>query len=273
LAPLGIVAQAGYGAALLAVAAATLFALALDLGAEPGIFAPFLVAVVGVALWYGIGPALVTILASGVVVYVWFFAPLMSLSFDPSGLRRLALFRLGIFAGAGVAITLIAEAHRQTLQQLERSRRQLRAFTADDSVGLQVIDHEGRITWADNVTARVLGYEPSEFVGSTFARFHADAKLADELQACLVAGKPIENVRATLLKKDGVTQDALINSNHLLGDAGVAGSGVLVAVMPLAHPVAAIDGTKLAVSFLLERRRKAAAERPPAVGSSEDHRS
>ena len=39
------------------------------------------------------------------------------------------------------------------------------------------------------------------------------------------------------------------------------GSGVLVAVLPLKAAVAAVDSTKLAVSFLLERRRKAAAER------------
>jgi len=38
------------------------------------------------------------------------------------------------------------------------------------------------------------------------------------------------------------------------------GTGVLVAVLPL-KAVAAVDSTKLAVSFLLERRRKAAAER------------
>jgi hypothetical protein len=36
---------------------------------------------------------------------------------------------------------------------------------------------------------------------------------------------------------------------------------VLVAVLPLKVPTPAVDGTKLAVSFLLERRRKAAAER------------
>ena len=36
---------------------------------------------------------------------------------------------------------------------------------------------------------------------------------------------------------------------------------MLVAVLPLKVPTPAVDGTKLAVSFLLERRRKAAAER------------
>jgi PAS domain S-box-containing protein len=240
-------------------AAATLVALALGLGSEPGVFAPFFVALVAIALRYGIGPALVTIATSAVAAHVWLLSPMLALAFDPCAFRALAIFRLAVFATAGLAIIGLAELHRHALQQLERSRRQLRAFVANDEVGMQVIDHEGRVTWADHVTSRLLGYESSEYVGRPFADFHGDPALAADIQARLVAGKPVENVRATLLRKDGSTQDVLLNSNTLLGDAGMPGSGVLVAVMPIAVPVA-IDTTKLAVSFLLERRRRAAAE-------------
>jgi PAS domain S-box-containing protein len=265
-------APVGYVVAVSCSIAATLVALALGLGSEPGVFAPFFVAVVAVALRYGIGPALVTIATSAVAAYVWLLAPLMALAFDPAALRSLAIFRLAVFATAGIAIIGLAELHRQALQQLERSRRQLRAFVANDDVGMQVVDHDGRVTWADQVTPRLLGYEPSEYVGRPFADFHADAALAADVQARLVAGKPVENVRATLFRKDGSTQDVLLNSNTLLGDAGMAGSGVLVAVLPIATPVM-VDTTKLAVSFLLERRRRAAAEAATGAEPTPEDRS
>jgi PAS domain S-box-containing protein len=272
LGPLLAVAEAGYGAALLAVAAATAIALMLHLGSEPGIFAPFLVAVVAVALRHGIGPALVAIGSAIIVTYAWFFAPLMALSFDPAALRRLAVFRLGVFAGSGLLITLIAEAHRQTLQELERSRRQLRAFTVNDEIGLQVVGHDGRITWADTGTARMLGYEPEEYVGQPFTSFHADPAVAADVEARLTAGRTVENVHARLRRKDGGLQDVLLNSNTLLGDARTAGTGVLVAVLPLKPAVAPVDSTKLAVSLLLERRRRALADRaaPPSTEAQGD---
>lgn len=258
IAPFADALHGGYGVALVAVALATFAALGLGLGSEPGVFAPFLVAVTAVALRYGPGPASLTIVASALAAYVWFLSPLVALSFDPGALRRLALFRLGVFAGAGALITLFAATHRQMLLDLERSRRQLRAFTTNDEIGLQVIDHDGRIVWADNATARLLGYTNVEWVGTAFARFHADPELGKNVQLRLAAGTVIENVRATLVRKDGTTQDVLLNSNSLLGDARAPGSGVLVAVLPFKSPLTAVDGTKLAVSALLERRRRAA---------------
>jgi PAS domain S-box-containing protein len=255
--------EAGYGAALVAVGLATLAALGLGLGAEAGAFAPFLVAVTAIALRYGVGPALLTIAASAVAAYVWLLAPLAALAFDPAALRRLAFFRLGVFAGAGGLITVFAEIHRQALLELERQRCQFRTFTTSDDVGLQVIDHDGRIVWADNGSARLLGYEPEEWVGSDLARFCADAELGRSVQTRLAAGAAIENLRTALLRKDGTTQDVLLNSNSLLGDARAPGSGVLVAVLPFKSPVAAVDCTKLAVSALLERRRQMAAAPHP----------
>ena len=50
---------------------------------------------------HGIGPALLAIVSSAVIAYVWFLAPLSTLAFDPVALRHLAFFRLGVFAAAG----------------------------------------------------------------------------------------------------------------------------------------------------------------------------
>ncbi len=273
LAALDALGYAGYATALATVAAATATALALRLGAEPGVFCPFLVAVTATALWYGIGPALVAIGASLIAAYVCFLAPLAALAFDPSALLRLTVFRLAIFATTGVLVMLLAEAERERFQRLERSRRQLRAFTADAEVGLQVVDHEGRITWADDATSRLLGYDPRELVGEPFARFHVDTALGADVAARLAAGRPVENVRARLRRKDGDAQEVLLNSNMLLGDAATPGADVIVAILPIKSAAPAVDGTKLAVAVLLERRRKAAAERhAPASQSAPSER-
>ncbi|MEO6027102.1 MAG: PAS domain-containing protein [Candidatus Binatia bacterium] len=253
-----------YGAAVAASGFATLAALVLGLGSEPGVFAPFFVALVAIALRYGVGPGLVTIATSVVAAYVWLLAPMVELAFDPTALRSLAIYRLAVFATAGICITGLTEMHRRALQQLERSRRQLRAFAADDEVGMQVIDGHGRISWADPATPRLLGYDAADYIGRPFADFHSDPAVAIDVLALLASGNPVENVPATLVRKDGGTQEVLLNSNTLLGDDS---AGFLIAVLPLAPPAAAVDG-KLAVSFLLERRRRAAAakhaERPNA---------
>jgi PAS domain S-box-containing protein len=249
-----------YGAAAAATGLAALTASVLGLGAEPGVFAPFFVALVAIALRYGVGPALMTIATSLVAAYVWLLAPMAELAFDPSALRNLAIYRLAVFATAGLCIIGFTETHRRTLQQLERSRRQLRAFAADDEVGMQVIDRQGRISWADPATPRLLGYDPGDYIGRPFADFHNDPAVAADVLALLASGQPVENTRATLIRKDGGTQDVLLNSNTLLGDDN---TGFLLAMLPLESPAPVVDG-KLAVSFLLERRRRAAAEKQAA---------
>jgi PAS domain S-box-containing protein len=259
-------ARSGFGQGLLAVAGATAAALVLGLGAEPGVFAPFLVAVAAIAIAYGLGPALATIAGSLVAAYLWLLAPLADLAFDPHGLRRLAVFRLAVFAAAGLAIALLAEAQRRRHADLERSRRQLRAFIANPDVGMQVIDHDGRVIWADDTMHRLLGYADGEYVGTTFASAYADAALAADVTRRLAAGGVVENVRAVLQRKDGGVTEVLLNANTLLGDAGTAGSGVLVAALPVAA-AAATEGGKLAVASLVERRRRAAAELRDAAGS------
>ena len=249
-----------YVAAVGATGCAALAAFVLGLGSEPGVFAPFFVALVAIALPYGVGPGLVTIATSMAAAYVFFLAPMVDLAFDPAGLRSLAIYRLAVFATAGVCIIGLTEMHRRVLQQLERSRRQLRAFAADDEVGLQVIDRHGRVSWADPATPRLLGYDAADYVGRPFADFHSDPAVAADILALLASGQPVENQRATLVRKDGGTQDVLLNSNTLLGDDS---AGFLIALLPLDSPAPAVDG-KLAVSFLLERRRRAAAEKHAA---------
>lgn len=254
---LASLASTGYGASALAVAAATLVALGLGLGAEPGVFAPFLVAVTAVATAHGIAPALVTLAGSAVAAYVWLLSPLLALSFDPSGLRRLAFFRLSVFAASGLAIAFLVERQRQRHEQLERSQRQLRSFFASPDVGLQVVATDGTITWANDVMHRMLGYDEGEYVGTAFGDLHTDAMLAAEVVGRLISGVAVENVRASLRRKDGTACEVFLNSNTMLGDAASEGSGVIVAALPILPPPVA-EEDKLAIVSLMDRRAKAA---------------
>jgi len=89
-----------------------------------------------------------------------------------------------------------------------------------------------------------------------------------DIVARLAAGKVVENVCAGLRRKDGTTQEVLLNSNTLLGDARTPGAGVLVAALPIASSTAAPDG-RVAISSLVERRRKEAAARARRAASGE----
>ncbi len=264
-AELGTFARLSHAQALGATAAATLVAWLLGLGSEPGVFAPFLVAVTAIALAHGPGPATTTIVASAIAAYVWFFAPLSTLAFDPTGLRRLTLFRIGVFVACGGAITVLAQRHRRTLDGLERSRHQLRSFLSSADVGMQVVDHDGRVTWADDAMHRLLDLSEGEYVGSAFAAVHADLRAVTEVHARIRAGRPLENVPATLRRKDGSTFDVLLSTNMLLGDAATPGtSGVVIAALPIEPPSTGTDVTKLLVARLAERRTRAAAARSAA---------
>jgi PAS domain S-box-containing protein len=214
--------------------------------------------VTAIALGYGIAPALATICGSAVAAYHWLLAPLSALAFDPSGLRRLALFRLVVFAASGVAITLLAERQRRRYDVLERSRRQLRAFIADQDVGMQVVARDGRITWANEVMLRLLGYGEHEYVDTAFSHVQTDAAVAADVSRRLMTGRPVENIHTTLRRKDGTVCEVLLSSNTLLGDASSTRSGVIVAVIPLPPPPEG-DSGKLAIASLVDRRAKAAA--------------
>lgn len=267
-AELGTFVQRSHVQALGATIVATIVARLLGLGSEPGVFAPFLVAVAAMALAHGPGPAATTIVGSAITSYVWFLAPLSALSFDPSGLRWLSLFRIGVFMASGAAITWLAERHRARLEDYERSRRQLRAFIASPDVGMQVVHHDGRVTWADDAMHRLLGRDDGDYVGISFAAIHADPRTATDVLARIRCGQPLENVHATLRRKDGSTFDVLLSANTLLGDGSLPGTGVLLAVLPIEQPAAGTDVSKLLVACLAERRTRAAEARSVASNGS-----
>ena len=228
--------RSGWAAGLVGVAVATVLVRILGLGAEPGMFAPFMVVIAAVALAHGVGPALVTIAGSLVATYVWLLVPLMAIVPDPDGFRRLTLFRLAVFALASLALLLVTETHRRALDRLQRSRRQLMAFMSDDAVGLLAVARDGRVLWADATAIQLLGCEPGDQTGSHLSRFVADADVARAVVRQINAGHDVENVRTELRRNDGSTTEVLMNANTLLGDARSAHDGVLLALLPIEPP-------------------------------------
>jgi PAS domain-containing protein len=226
-------------AALVGVVVATVLARFLGLGAEPGMFLPYMVAIAAVGLAHGLGPALATIGGSTIASYRWLLAPMVPLVPDPAGFRRVALFRLGVFIAASLALVVVTERHRRALDRLQRSRRQLMAFMSDDGVGLLAVARDGRVLWADSTAMELLGTEPGEQAGGHLSRLVTDARVARAVIHRIGNGQDVENVRAELRRRDGSTTEVLLNANTLLGDAQSPSDGVLLALLPI-EPLAGL---------------------------------
>jgi PAS domain-containing protein len=222
-----------YAQALLAVAAATTVASLLGLGAEPGVFAPFLVAIAAIALECGTGPALLATGAAAVVTYVGFLAPVLALMFDLEGAWRLTLFRESVFLAAAGAMIALAHRHRRRLDDIGRARRQLLTFLASDRIGLLAVGHDGAIVWGDPTVSSILGQEIDEQIGSPISGLLAEPSAARLVLRRLASGADVENVRVRVCCKNGGTREVLLNSNAFLADARSPDHAVLLALLPV----------------------------------------
>ena len=109
-----------YGLAVLTVAVALGFVLAVRVRLEPAVSSPFLAAVTVSALYGGVGPALLATALSIAVSYYFFFAPLYELAFDHAGLFNLIMARIAIFLVTALLITLVGAARKRA--EDERAR-------------------------------------------------------------------------------------------------------------------------------------------------------
>lgn len=99
---------------------------------------------------------------------------------------------------------------RQTIAQLaqqkealERAETELRDFVDNAALPLDVVDPEGRITWANRAQLELLGYSAEEYVGKPAAQFHADADAGAEMSARLRRACVLNAFPACLRAKDG----------------------------------------------------------------------
>jgi len=91
----------------------------------------------------------------------------------------------------------------RTRVELENSRLELMDFAEKANVGLQWIDRDGIIVWANKAELELLGYVPEEFFGKPISRFHADPTAICDILARLTRRERLIGYEACLLAKDG----------------------------------------------------------------------
>ncbi|HET9930143.1 MAG TPA: GAF domain-containing protein, partial [Polyangiaceae bacterium] len=88
-------------------------------------------------------------------------------------------------------------------EALHRAETELRDFVDNAVLPLDVVDPEGRITWANRAQLEMLGYSAEEYVGKLAADFHADFGEGAEMSARLRRAHVLNSFPACLRAKDG----------------------------------------------------------------------
>jgi PAS domain S-box-containing protein len=200
----------GLGAGALSLATLTAFKLLFR--ADIGLPTPFLLyfGAVATAAWYGGWTAgLITTAASGLVANFLFQAPIHSLGFATPGVA----LQFALFAVEGVTIawlTATLQAARGRALAGENSARsalaRLEVVMAGVDEGITVQDERGKLVYANEVAARIIGFPSaaallSASIAELLARFeisHADGSPfpAEQLpgRVLFAGGKPGEHL-------------------------------------------------------------------------------
>ncbi len=101
-----------------------------------------------------------------------------------------------------------------------RSVRALRDLVDSAPLGLQWVDADGVVVWANAATYEPLGYAADEYIGQPFARFHVDPAALAELGARVAAGEQVYDFPASVRCKDGSTRHVLISASAQLDERG-----------------------------------------------------
>ena len=75
------------------------------------------------------------------------------------------------------------------------------------------LDADGRMLRANRAELNMLGYEPDEYIGRSFADFHVDRDEAADMLARLSRGDALRNETARLRCRDGGIRHVLISSS------------------------------------------------------------
>ncbi|MEO7801474.1 MAG: ATP-binding protein [Ginsengibacter sp.] len=89
----------------------------------------------------------------------------------------------------------------------------LEDFLENATVGIHLVDKEGRIVYANRAELDMLGYSAGEYIGHNIKNFHADDSVINGILAKLLAKETLINHGARLKCKDGSVKDVLISSN------------------------------------------------------------
>ena len=86
-------------------------------------------------------------------------------------------------------------------------------FLNKASLGVHLVNSDGKILWANDTELQLLGYEREEYVNRHIAEFHADSDVIEKILGILTGGGMLHAYPARLSAKDGSIKHVLINSN------------------------------------------------------------
>ncbi|HZN93214.1 MAG TPA: MEDS domain-containing protein, partial [Myxococcales bacterium] len=94
-----------------------------------------------------------------------------------------------------------------------RSEEELKDFAERAIIGLQWVDHGGRVIWANQAQLDMLGYQRDEYVGQRMSRFHIDEPSGGGLFERLAWEEALRDCEARLRARDGSVRDVVISAN------------------------------------------------------------
>ena len=228
-----------YGVAVLAVALATVVRLLLDSALGPRLpLSTYFIAVILVAIYAGLGPALLSAALGALLGDYLFIPPRNSfLISEPAGALQLSAFCV-LTTGLSILIKVIQDARRraeQTSLDLAESRERLATILASIGDAVIATDLEGRVTFMNGVAQSLIGCSQEDAIGGPIQDF---VKVLDqesrEPAVCPVArvlhdGAGDSSPRPVLLiSKDGTEIPVEDKSTPIKSDGGKITGVVLV---------------------------------------------
>lgn len=227
-----------YGAAAISVALATGIRLLLNSTfGEHLPFTTYFIAAILVAIYCGLGPALLTVaLGAGIGTYL-FILPTHTLTIsDSSGIPQIVAYCV-LAGGLSVLIKVIQEARRRaehTALELAESRERLATILASIGDAVIATDMEGHVTFMNGVAQSLTGWNQEDASGKPIQELF---KLVDEKSRepeCPVARVLREGAvdrpagPALLISKNGTEIPVEDNSSSIKNESGKITGVVLV---------------------------------------------
>lgn len=106
----------------------------------------------------------------------------------------------------------------EQVAEVRRRQKELEYFLENATEGLNWLDCDGRIIWANRAELELFGYTHEEYIGHCITEFHANPDGGREILRRLGRGEGLYNCEARLRCKDGTIKHVLINANTLTED-------------------------------------------------------
>jgi PAS domain S-box-containing protein len=114
----------------------------------------------------------------------------------------------------------VEKALRGSLQELRRaeealreSQSELQDFVDNAAEGMEWLDPDGVVLWANRAQLDLLGCSEAEYVGHHVSDFHVDRDAVDEFFACLAAADTVRDHEVRVRCNGGAIKHVLINAN------------------------------------------------------------